>query len=99
MRVMRFSVRCGQICFVFFFQAEDGIRDLTVTGVQTCALPIFYNDEWMRQNGYLQRYPLHATVLDVVKDRMGTPGLIVVSKAETVRSAIETMQRDRKSVV
>src|SRR2546430_4451680 len=27
------------IC-VFFFQAEDGIRDLTVTGVQTCALPI-----------------------------------------------------------
>src|SRR5438874_4851553 len=26
---------------VFFFQAEDGIRDLYVTGVQTCALPIF----------------------------------------------------------
>src|SRR5207245_7483453 len=26
---------------VFFFQAEDGIRDATVTGVQTCALPIF----------------------------------------------------------
>src|SRR5205085_2758426 len=28
------------ICLFFFFQAEDGIRDLTVTGVQTCALPI-----------------------------------------------------------
>src|SRR6266446_9796835 len=28
------------ICFFFFFQAEDGIRDYTVTGVQTCALPI-----------------------------------------------------------
>src|SRR5688500_19697108 len=27
--------------FVFFFQAEDGIRDYKVTGVQTCALPIF----------------------------------------------------------
>src|SRR2546425_5728085 len=26
----------------FFFQAEDGIRDKLVTGVQTCALPIFY---------------------------------------------------------
>src|SRR5438270_13728137 len=26
---------------IFFFQAEDGIRDLTVTGVQTCALPIY----------------------------------------------------------
>src|SRR6266568_2834723 len=28
--------------FFFFFQAEDGIRDGTVTGVQTCALPICY---------------------------------------------------------
>src|SRR2546430_11730053 len=28
----------------FFFQAEDGIRDLTVTGVQTCALPIFWKN-------------------------------------------------------
>src|SRR5688572_4522347 len=28
------------VFFFFFFQAEDGIRDLTVTGVQTCALPI-----------------------------------------------------------
>src|SRR5205823_7361889 len=27
--------------FFFFFQAEDGIRDKLVTGVQTCALPIF----------------------------------------------------------
>src|SRR2546430_2837869 len=30
--------------FFFFFQAEDGIRDLTVTGVQTCALPISRRD-------------------------------------------------------
>src|SRR2546426_2916143 len=28
--------------FFFFFQAEDGIRDYKVTGVQTCALPIFF---------------------------------------------------------
>src|SRR2546430_4325200 len=36
-----FCFRCtvGFVLF-FFFQAEDGIRDLTVTGVQTCALPI-----------------------------------------------------------
>src|SRR2546429_4987675 len=27
--------------YFFFFQAEDGIRDVAVTGVQTCALPIF----------------------------------------------------------
>src|SRR5688572_32104927 len=44
------SLRCFfilSICsyfvfFFFFFQAEDGIRDLTVTGVQTCALPIYF---------------------------------------------------------
>src|SRR2546429_2440503 len=32
----------GVDCF-FFFQAEDGIRDVAVTGVQTCALPIYAN--------------------------------------------------------
>src|SRR5205085_5054000 len=32
----------------FFFQAEDGIRDLTVTGVQTCALPISESAENLR---------------------------------------------------
>src|SRR5206468_9270854 len=41
-------------CFRFFFQAEDGIRDLIVTGVQTCALPILiathlsgWAEEWV----------------------------------------------------
>src|SRR2546421_1506809 len=33
--------RTVQMVIFFFFQAEDGIRDLIVTGVQTCALPIF----------------------------------------------------------
>ena len=34
---------CAFVFFVvFFFQAEDGIRDSPVTGVQTCALPIFF---------------------------------------------------------
>src|SRR2546425_9495139 len=34
------STTANQIIFFFFFQAEDGIRDKLVTGVQTCALPI-----------------------------------------------------------
>src|SRR5256885_12105240 len=42
---MRFSIgrpvpRALRECTCFFFQAEDGIRDYKVTGVQTCALPI-----------------------------------------------------------
>src|SRR5699024_11742266 len=32
------------LCLCFFFQAEDGIRDRNVTGVQTCALPISTNN-------------------------------------------------------
>src|SRR5437762_8646470 len=31
------------VVFFFFFQAEDGIRDTSVTGVQTCALPICHS--------------------------------------------------------
>src|SRR5207248_11457677 len=33
--------RGGALALYFFLQAEDGIRDRTVTGVQTCALPIY----------------------------------------------------------
>src|SRR5260370_38721521 len=39
---MRMSRLCVIVMF-FFFQAEDGIRDSSVTGVQTCALPIWGN--------------------------------------------------------
>src|SRR2546430_11412854 len=40
------------LCF-FFFQAEDGIRDLTVTGVQTCALPISWSDRIRRDRSQI----------------------------------------------
>src|SRR5437764_7378005 len=38
----KFRLQAGRNmgCLFFFFQAEDGIRDTSVTGVQTCALPI-----------------------------------------------------------
>src|SRR5690348_17639827 len=38
--------------FFFFFQAEDGIRDGRVTGVQTCALPIYGTAAMMTANGF-----------------------------------------------
>src|SRR2546427_3194550 len=46
----RFRVSTCFDCF-FFFQAEDGIRDLTVTGVQTCALPISCRELGLRPAG------------------------------------------------
>src|SRR3989475_8781630 len=54
----------SRVFIVFFFQAEDGIRDLTVTGVQTCALPIFSveNSELMARK--LQRIGVPHNVLN-----------------------------------
>src|ERR1039457_4737891 len=42
---------CGRGLF-FFFQAEDGIRDYKVTGVQTCALPIYVDRKIRGQDGF-----------------------------------------------
>src|SRR2546429_3335612 len=54
---------CVLVSLFFFFQAEDGIRDVAVTGVQTCALPISLNSSlkiiaspwsppgWMKTSG------------------------------------------------
>src|SRR2546429_6736758 len=39
----RYSIH-ALVCVFFFFQAEDGIRDVAVTGVQTCALPISHGE-------------------------------------------------------
>src|SRR2546429_571742 len=50
--------------FFFFFQAEDGIRDVAVTGVQTCALPIYFAVFYLRcdflQTPILERPPFFA---------------------------------------
>src|SRR5256885_13198324 len=46
---------CAGEISVFFFQAEDGIRDYKVTGVQTCALPISEAEEAIER--LLLRYP------------------------------------------
>src|SRR5437879_9443161 len=46
------------VCMFFFFQAEDGIRDTSVTGVQTCALPIS-RIHLVQQGGELAYLLLH----------------------------------------
>src|SRR2546422_5284787 len=55
------------ILLFFFFQAEDGIRDVAVTGVQTCALPICERRTRFRGGGHRAR-PLGGRVGGV-----GTP--------------------------
>src|SRR6266536_3841196 len=71
---MIFLLWFSRLFFFFFFQAEDGIRDPLVTGVQTCALPISLrelflfeklSDEqlaWLAERGEVSSYPAGATV-------------------------------------
>src|SRR5882762_10418186 len=54
--------------FFFFFQAEDGIRDSSVTGVQTCALPIYDEaDQMIAETAVLS--DLIGTIYDTALDR------------------------------
>src|SRR5438874_2978697 len=67
--------------FFFFFQAEDGIRDLYVTGVQTCALPIFSWAESGRRSvpaARLLSTPAPAIVNDPDAGMVAVPALFTV---------------------
>src|SRR2546430_7228336 len=88
-----------RFCLFFFFQAEDGIRDLTVTGVQTCALPI-----WMRRD------VIDTTAAEIDRARIAEAGDILFGRFERHRHPqgewVESWSRcdrvtltDRKSVV
>src|SRR5690349_23024634 len=78
---------CGlSYAIFFFFQAEDGIRDLYVTGVQTCALPISLRPHYARWRRLLvlrrelhrrllphaRRPPLALTLNRIITDRKST---------------------------
>src|SRR6266436_7290764 len=66
----------------FFFQAEDGIRDVAVTGVQTCALPIS-SILWRSAD----QAPEAADVLGITAGRLKTLGLIDKIVAEPLGGA------------
>src|SRR2546430_11754831 len=88
----------------FFFQAEDGIRDLTVTGVQTCALPI-----WRRQLGDERLQVVHllveeqeaggerplssVTSLTTLLDRQANPRMATLPRSEERRVGKECRSR------
>src|SRR2546430_1611562 len=69
-----------------FFQADDGIRDLTVTGVQTCALPISVERPARGEDGGVQE------VRVVVKGGY-TPDTIVVRAGAPVRLQFRSEER------
>src|SRR2546430_12705565 len=95
---VRYSCR-----FFFFFQAEDGIRDLTVTGVQTCALPILPQSRVELQG-------LERLVADAEKNRVprlpvdidlgveqGVPDAVLVGDAIAIRSEERRVGKECRS--
>src|SRR5690606_40421239 len=78
------SARCG--CIAFFFQAEGGIRDFHVTGVQTCALPICLSTD--------HRSPNVTTPIPITKTRADA---FCLTKNQTRPKVIATMNADRQA--
>src|SRR2546430_4193223 len=103
-RPTRLGVAITSVAF-FFFQAEDGIRDLTA-GVQTCALPISIPAQWLCQCPDYRpsrshacpviRGPWHSLPCRSDRDFVGP--LRIVPSEGTWRKACRT-RGDRKSVV
>src|SRR5690606_39460101 len=69
----------------FFFQAEDGIRDFHVTGVQTCALPIC-------RLTWLGTYNLGLPVADAIRDRI-KPDPKAERMAKKMKAELEALRR------
>src|SRR3712207_1137606 len=82
--------RSGGGC-VFFFQAEDGIRDIGVTGVQTCALPIFVEllgvlaASWVRTTRTRRR---HRELLELIVQPAAQPDARVLDHPAPVAFCI-----------
>src|SRR5256885_3458374 len=91
--------RICSIGFFFFFQAEDGIRDYKVTGVQTCALPI--SGEvlgWFLRALGIADHALPTSVEErsaLYRSRLRNQRVLVLLD----NAADEAQVRDRKSVV
>src|SRR5256884_3957765 len=86
-------------CICFFFQAEDGIRDVAVTGVQTCALPISLLETLFLlfpanvQKKFQKR--------DIVFDKISLKAInfVISSLPDLFRKEFVHAYEDRKSVV
>src|SRR5690349_22960994 len=65
------------VLLFFFFQAEDGIRDLYVTGVQTCALPIFTERPGKKASFFFTAQQRNINDVSVVDAQVLGPGNVI----------------------
>src|SRR5882762_7143255 len=85
------------VVFFFFFQAEDGIRDSSVTGVQTCALPI-YPHQFLRsliadlgipdQTDDLGRMQRRLNEVLIREVRAGRRVVVVIDEAQNLEDSV-----------
>src|SRR3712207_7709810 len=81
--------------YCFFFQAEDGIRDIGVTGVQTCALPILRNMELIRSNHHI--ICLNATIVSWKTTKFLSLPLIMIGRRSGKRSEERRVGKECRS--
>src|SRR5260221_7675876 len=87
-----------ELASVFFFQAEDGIRDHCVTGVQTCALPIYYHQDESKQCHILMVVNSNAmrstirTAVETIDDR----GFLATTRDDPQWLDVETRSEERR---
>src|SRR2546425_664651 len=81
--------------FFFFFQAEDGIRDKLVTGVQTCALPI-YAGLWDAEAWRALRPLVEGTLENLTRQEpvAALTGPVARGDEETIRRHLDVLTRD-----
>src|SRR5256886_12668666 len=92
------GVFAASLTTFFFFQAEDGIRDLTVTGVQTCALPISVVAAARAASDPRLEPPAALLDLGRVRDPVAVPGCVERDRG-VAEVPDEPPGEDRKSVV
>src|SRR5438034_4613575 len=80
--LLSFTICRSLVRFCFFFQAEDGIRYHCVTGVQTCALPIFLHRQLV---SVAENERLHPFLLGVAA---GVIGLIAAVTVQIVKTSV-----------
>src|SRR5690606_40735425 len=90
--------------FFFFFQAEDGIRDFHVTGVQTCALPIWTHVEPVLAllEAIAQANARASAGAGVVEAQVSafvgeTPGQLSMAEAQALRSEERRVGKECRS--
>src|SRR5256885_3753295 len=81
--------------FFFFFQAEDGIRDYKVTGVQTCALPI-YLEELDTSALRIARQQLHQACGALEMVGLGSPALVLRGMESAVQRFVQRPERSEE---